>query len=199
MLHPWYPSKARWLIELPSMGQGYGNDSSADEGLASHNRNLPDDANRTDVWNRKNDWVRSEIHLNCNLEQQDLIEDSTTAYDLWRILRHEYNNPTDQKIKRLQKEFASVSMTEDDCTEYIRRVKRLVSDLKSCGARVQDADVAYSILTGLPERFSSLITTLTNMASPDKPLEVMRVCDQILEEERRLSHFTKKDPNVTNQ
>ena len=54
-------------------------------------------------------------------------------------------------IKRLQKEFTPVTMVEDSCTEYIRRVKRLVSDLKSCGARVQDADVAYTLLTGRSE------------------------------------------------
>ena len=56
-------------------------------------------ADRSEVWNRRNDCVRSEIHLNCIPEWQDLIEDSVPAYDYWRILCYEYNNPTDQKIK----------------------------------------------------------------------------------------------------
>ena len=157
---------------------------------------------RDAAWTRKNDWARSEIHLSCSPEQQDLIEDSTTAYDSWTILHHEYNHTTEQKVKRLQKEFASITMTEDDCSTYIHRAKRLVSDLKSCGVRIKDADVAYAILVGLPEKFASLVTTLTNMTTPEKPLEVMQVSDQILEEEQRLMHFAsqkpKPDPNVVN-
>ena len=157
---------------------------------------------RDAAWTRKNDWARSEIHLSCSPEQQDLIEDSTTAYDSWTILHHEYNHTIEQKVKRLQKEFASITMTEDDCSTYIHRAKRLLSDLKSCGVRIKDADVAYAILVGLPEKFASLVTTLTNMTTPEKPLEVMRVSDQILEEEQRLMHFAsqkpKPDPNVVN-
>ena len=58
---------------------------------------LPPEAERTEAWKRKNNLARSDIHLNCTPEQQDLIEDATTTYDSWKILRHEYNNPTEHK------------------------------------------------------------------------------------------------------
>ena len=73
-------------------------------------------------------------------------------------------------------------MFEDSCAQYIRQVKYLVSNLKSIVAKALDADVAYTLLTGLPERYATLFTTLTNMASLEKPLEVMWVSNQILEE-----------------
>ena len=135
---------------------------------------------RDAAWTWKNNWARSEIHFGCSPEQQDVIEDSTTGYDSWTILHHEYIHTTEQKVKRLQKEFASITMIEDDCSTYIHRAKRLVSDLKSCDVRIKDADVAYAILVGLPEKFASLVTTQTNMTTPEKPLEVMRVSDHIL-------------------
>jgi len=51
-------------------------------------------------------------------------------------------------LKRPKKEFASVTMTESSCTEYMKRVKELVSQLKECGGGVKDGDVAYTVSVG---------------------------------------------------
>lgn len=101
-------------------------------------QSLPAEEDRTEAWKGRNNRARSEIHLNCNLEQQDLIEDSNTTYDSWKILQFKLGDPMEQNIKTLQKEFASV-MTEDDCEEYIQR------GWYRSGEEVRDEDVAYTI------------------------------------------------------
>lgn len=160
---------------------------------------------RTVDWKKKNNWARSEIHLGCAPDQQELILDLENAYNSWKILKDEYAKKGELKVQRLKKEFASVSMTEATCSEYINRVRRLVSELKACGQTMVDADVAYTMLIGLTdERYSSLVVTLTNTITETNPLTTSRVVESILTEESRLNQATKNkvppkvDPNETN-
>lgn len=165
---------------------------------------LPAAANRDDEWKKKNNWARSEIHLGCNPDQQELILDSETAFDSWKILKDEYARKGEIMVQRLRKEFASVRMTESKCGEYVNRVRKLVSELKACGVAVKDTDVAYTLLMGLPDKYSSLVVTLTNMATEAAPLKLSRVVESVLTEEMRMSHVNpaeqpvKKDPNESN-
>jgi len=45
-------------------------------------------------------------------------------------------------------------MTESSCGEYMKRVRKIVSELKECGEKIKDEDVAYTILLGLGEKYS---------------------------------------------
>lgn len=93
----------------------------------------PDKEVRTRKWKRLNNWARSEIHLTCQPDQQELIHDSETAYESWRTLKMRYARPSELTTIRLRKEFASLSMTEKDYGEYLKRAKKLVSELKAVG------------------------------------------------------------------
>ena len=142
-----------------------------------------------DSWQVKDNWARGEIHLCCEAEVQDIIIDSKHAHDSWTLLKSEFSIKGDLKINRLKKEFSTVVMTEQSCAEYIKRVRKLVSELRECGEKVKDADVAYTVLMGLGEKFSPLVVTLTNMSSSDSPLSLTRVSEQILTEELRLQQI----------
>ncbi|MCW2783452.1 MAG: RNA-dependent polymerase [Marmoricola sp.] len=170
---------------------------------------LPVVANRTGDWKKKDNWARSEIHLACSPDQQELILDSETAHASWEILKNEYARKGELKKQRLKKEFASVKMTEPKCAEYINKVRKLVSELKGCGETLSDPDIAYTTLMGLGDKFSSLVVTLTNMATETSPLSFSRVVESILTEEMRLvqsgvikvvdlSVKADKDPNESN-
>ena len=139
-----------------------------------------------DSWQAKDNWARGGIHLCCEAEVQDIIIDSIHAHDSWNLLKSEFDIKGDLKINRLKKEFSTMVMTDQTCTEYIKRVKKLVSELRECGEKVKEADVAYTLLIGLGEKFSPLVVTLTNMASSVSPLSLTRVCEQVLTEELRL-------------
>ena len=128
-------------------------------------------ADRTEAWLEKDIWARSEIHLWSSPDQQDLIHDTTTAYESWKILKDQYSTKSDLMTVRLTKEFASANMTStESCTDYVRRIKRMVSEFRDCGTSIKQQDVAYTILMGLPREFSALVITLTNMSTPESPL-----------------------------
>lgn len=65
---------------------------------------------------------------------------------------------------------------------------------------MKESYVAYTILTGLGERYGSLVTTLTNMISPENPLTVPWVTEAILTEEMRLKNVdqAKAEKNTDN-
>ena len=150
---------------------------------------LPAEGARTDEWKTKDNWARGEIHLCCEADVQDIINDSEHAHESWTLLQNKYCKKGELKVRRLKKEFSLVSMTESSCGEYMKRVRRIVSELKECGEKIKDEDVAYTILLGLREKYSPLVVTLTNMATPENPLSMARVSEQILTEEQRLNQF----------
>jgi len=84
----------------------------------------------------------------------------------------------------------------------MKRVRRIISELKECREKIKDEDITYTILLGLREKYSPLVVTLTNMATPEHPLSMAQVSEQILTEEQRLNQFNspqqKPDQNVNN-
>ena len=162
----------------------------------------PPEAERTVEWTANNNWARSEIHLWCSPEQQQYIIDSELAFDSWNILASQHNSKSELKTLSLRKEFSAVRMTEPDCQQYIDKVKKMASQLKAYGDRIKDSDVAFTLLSGLGPQFGSLVVTLTNMATPDRPLELGRVTESILTEELRLksvlTEHSVSDKNVDN-
>lgn len=89
-----------------------------------------------DVWLLRDNWARGEIHLCCEAEVQDVIIDSKHAHDSWTILKSEFGIKGDLKVNRLRKEFSSI-MTDATCGDNIKRVRRLVSELRVCGETVK--------------------------------------------------------------
>ena len=162
---------------------------------------LPEGEARTNEWKRKDNWARGEIHLCCEADVQDIIIDSEDAYESWSLLKAEYSKGGELKVMRPKKEFSAITMTETSCAEYMKRVRKLVSELREYGEKIKEEDVVYTILLGLGEKYSPLVVTLTNMSSPEKPLSLARVSEQILTEELRLNQFgiqQKQDPNINN-
>ena len=106
---------------------------------------------RDDAWLEKDIWARSEIHLWCSPHQQDLIHDTTTTYESWKILKDQYSTRSELKTVCLKKDFASVQKAPlETCTGYVKRVKRIVSELRDSGSHVNQQEVAFAILMGLP-------------------------------------------------
>lgn len=106
-----------------------------------------------------------------------------------------YARPSELTTIRLRKEFAGLTMTEKEVGEYLKRAKKLVSELKACGDVVKSVDIAYTVLMGLGTDYGALITTLTNMASKDNPLDMDRVEEAIISEELRMKLQKKVDIN----
>ena len=59
----------------------------------------------------------------------------------------------------------------------------MASKLKSCGDKILDSDIDYTLLSGLGPKYGSLVVTLTNMPTKDNPLELGKVTESILTED----------------
>ena len=153
----------------------------------------PAEEDRTEAWLEKDIWARSEIHLWCSPDKQDLIHDTTTAYESWKILKDQYSMKRDLTTACLIKEFASANMASSEtCTDYVRRIKRIVSELRDCETSIKQQDVAYTILMGLPREFWALVITPTNMSTAESPLVLEKTIEAIYTEEMRLKLFENK-------
>ena len=120
---------------------------------------LPPEPDQTEEWKTKDNWLRGEIQLCCEADVQDIIIDSDHACNSWALLQSEYCKKGELKVKRLKKEFSLVTIMEDNCGEYMKRVRRLVSELKECGEKMKDEDIAYILLLGLGEKYSPHVVT----------------------------------------
>ena len=90
-------------------------------------------------------------------------------------------------------EFASANMaSSESCTDYVKRIKRIVFELSDCGTSLKQEDVAYTILMGLPRECLALVITLTNMSTPEAPLVLERTIEAIYTKEMRLKLFDNK-------
>lgn len=112
------------------------------------------------------------------------------AYESWKILKDQYSTTSELKTARFKKDFASaVKPPTESCTDYVKRVKRIVSELRDCGSPVNQQEVAFAILMGLPKECSALVITLINMATADSPLVLGKTVEAVYMEDMRLKLF----------
>ena len=138
---------------------------------------LPAAELQTADWKTKDNWASEEIHLCCEADIQNVMIDSEHAYQSWSLLQAEYCKKGEQKVKREKKQFSWVTITENSCGEYMRKVKKIVSQLKECVEKIKDEDVAYPILLRLGARYSPLVVTWTNIMTSENPLSLARVSE----------------------
>ena len=72
------------------------------------------------------------------------------------------------------------------CQAWIRRVKDAALDLSNAGKIIDEEDIAYKLLSGLPEQYRPLRTALMALRSDVQPLTITRVSAAILMEERSI-------------
>ncbi|UYV82277.1 hypothetical protein LAZ67_21001547 [Cordylochernes scorpioides] len=71
---------------------------------------------------------------------------------------------TSIRILQLKKQFISIRFEEQETmTNYLRRLKICSDHLREAGAEMQDQDLAYSMLAGLPESYDGIIMTFSNV------------------------------------
>ena len=79
-----------------------------------------------------------------------------------------------------------VKLTSESCQAWIRRVKDTALDLSNAGKIMDEEDIAYKLLSSLPEQYRPLRTALMALRSDAQPLTITRVSAAILMEERSI-------------
>jgi len=124
-------------------------------------------ANNED-FDRKDCKALSTIALGINPDQQIHIMDCTTAKEAWTLLEGVFEPKTRARILQLKKQFIQIKMEEkDSMTSYLCRLKICCDNLREAGSEVNDKDIAYSMLSGLPESYEGIIMMFSNMSDED--------------------------------
>lgn len=106
----------------------------------------------------------SMIALAIEPDQQVHIGDCETAREAWTTLEQAYELKSKMRIMQLKKQFTRILLKETETmTSYLSRIKICADHLKQAGAEIKDEDIAYAMLSGLPDSYESLNMALANL------------------------------------
>jgi len=120
---------------------------------------LDDDASaaKRQAFKTKNDKALSPIALSIDLDQQIHIIDCRTLAEAWAVLEQVYEPKSKQRIMQLKREFVRIRLKEDESMiSYISRMKICNDYLRAARCDGKDEDLAYAMLTGLPDSYDAL-------------------------------------------
>ncbi|UYV62815.1 hypothetical protein LAZ67_2002020 [Cordylochernes scorpioides] len=144
----------------------------------------PDEEASRTIFNMKQEKALAMIALTISPSQQIHIMDCTTAREAWDTLEQVYEPKSRSRILQLKKQFISIRFEEQETmTNYLGRLKICSDHLREAGAEMQDQDLAYSMLAGLPESYDGIIMTFSNVE--DKEFTSSKVKHVLLAEYER--------------
>ncbi|UYV63669.1 hypothetical protein LAZ67_2005275 [Cordylochernes scorpioides] len=146
----------------------------------------PDEEASRTIFNMKQEKALA-IALTISPSQKIHIMDCTTAREAWDTLEQVYEPKSRSRILQLKKQFISIRFEEQETmTNYLGRLKICSDHLREAGAEMQDQDLAYSMLAGLPESYDGIIIAFSNVE--DKEFTSSKVKHVLLAEyERRIA------------
>lgn len=116
----------------------------------------------------KDEKAFSTIALSIDPDQQIHIVDCKTSAEAWTSLEQVYEPKSRPRIMQLKREFVRTVLTEgESMASYLARLKICSDHLVAAGSDMKDEDLAYAMLTGLPESYDSLTMAMANL-SDDK-------------------------------
>lgn len=123
-----------------------------------------EDENEIERFNRKEEKALAAIALSVEPEQQGHIIDCETASDAWEALKKVFEPTSRPRILQLKKQMVSIQLKSDESmTSYLGRIKTCSDSLKEAGYEIKDEDLAYTMLSGLPDSYEGIVMTLANL------------------------------------
>lgn len=104
------------------------------------------------------------IALGIEPEHQVHILDCTKASDAWEALQKIFESKSRARILQLKKQMLTIKLKPNETmNSYLARLKTCSDSLREVGYEFKDEDLAYTMLTGLPDEYDGIITTLANL------------------------------------
>jgi hypothetical protein len=96
------------------------------------------------------------------------VSECKTAKEAWEALAQLFKARTNARMLQLRKELGELKMAPTETlAKYFARAKTLYKDLNGAGHKVEEMDVVFSILAGLPSQYKTitdiLVTSGTNV------------------------------------
>jgi hypothetical protein len=89
-----------------------------------------------------------------------------TSYEVWNKLDSLYCAQSRASAMQIRMQLATIKKQDLSATDYYNRVKHLADTLAVIGAPLHDDEIVAYLLTGLPEEYDPLVTSVTARADP---------------------------------
>ena len=134
------------------------------------------------------------IALAVEADQQVHIVDCNTAAEAWNILEQVYEPKSRQRIMQIKREFVRIRLKEGETmASYLSRMKIIAGYLHDAGSEMKDEDLAYAMLSGLPDSYDALTMSLTNLEDAKfTSTEIKKML--LMEYERKVSKEQDQEP-----
>jgi hypothetical protein len=90
----------------------------------------------------------------------------TTSKAVWDKLDGLYAAQSRACAMQLRMQLTTLKKNDLSATDYFSRVKELTDNLAAAGEPLRDDEIIAYVLTGLPEEYDSLVTSITTRAEP---------------------------------
>lgn len=82
-----------------------------------------------------------------------MIQDLDQPYDMLKLLKDAYSSNQTSNRLRLNREFNSFSIGDDQIVHAMNRLKELDRQLSECGCKKTDIELVNAVLLGLPNEY----------------------------------------------
>ncbi|UYV65487.1 hypothetical protein LAZ67_3004496 [Cordylochernes scorpioides] len=116
----------------------------------------------------KKDRALAVIAFSINTEHQIHIIDCTSPQDAWKNLEQDFEPKSRSRILQLKEQFVNIKLqTGESMLDYLNRLK------------IDDQDIVYSMLSGLPDSFDTLVMSFGNVEDSDFTSNKPTTCEPI--------------------
>lgn len=113
-----------------------------------------------------------------------LLDRCNTAHEAWSQLEAVYQAKSNARKLQLRKQLSQLKMGRGEpLTKYVGRAREIQDQLRAAGHEIQDQEVAWSVLAGLPSDYDTVVTVLETTTDKDMSLE--EILPKLLQVEQR--------------
>ncbi|KAF6170817.1 hypothetical protein GIB67_015769 [Kingdonia uniflora] len=118
------------------------------------------------------DWARRDqillIWLNATISENLLVYvvGLPTSEILWRTLERRFSTISRSHVMQLKSRLQPIKKNSDSITDYLQHIKQIVDNLAALGSTIDDEDVVFNILNGLPAEFDAFTTSIRVRSTP---------------------------------
>ena len=122
------------------------------------------------------------------------LERCSTAREAWLQLEAVYQAKTTARKLLLRKQLAQLKMEAGEpITKYVARARGIQDQLRAAGHEVQDQEVAWAVLAGLPDEFNTVVTVLETTSETGMSLEdILPKLQQVEQRQRKYERPDEK-------
>lgn len=115
----------------------------------------------------------------------EYIKDEETAYGIWNILKNTFERKGIASQLRIRKKLLTMKFDTSETTlsAHFLKFDRLIRELKSTSAVVEETDVICHLLLTLPTEYDAVVTALETLST--KQLKISFVKNRLLDEEAK--------------